>query len=270
MRPALLLWPPGEPGDARMQVRAFTECVDDLDVDFSMAPRHALVSELLALCVEPPTETAHDGDFVWRWTTAERLQALLAIARASQGPMTQAVAHCGHADCGGQVEMELGLEGFALHTADAVDWTAPDGQSLRLRLPRGGDLVEWSRQLDQDPKQAEHWLARRLIERADGTPMPSGWVLPPTWLAPIALALNEADPLTALSLTVVCPFCGREVAVDVDLEMLLVESLRSRQRRLTDEIHQLAVHYHWSEAQIVALPPWRRRRYLSRLQADLA
>jgi len=33
--------------------------------------------------------------------------------------------------------------------------------------------------------------------------------------------------------------------------------------RLYEEIHVIAMHYHWSEAQILALPCTRRQRYLA-------
>jgi len=33
--------------------------------------------------------------------------------------------------------------------------------------------------------------------------------------------------------------------------------------RLYEEIHVMALHYHWSEAQILALPRNRRQRYLA-------
>jgi hypothetical protein len=37
-----------------------------------------------------------------------------------------------------------------------------------------------------------------------------------------------------------------------------------------EEVHMLALHYHWAEAAILALPAPRRRRYLSLLARDLA
>jgi len=48
---------------------------------------------------------------------------------------------------------------------------------------------------------------------------------------------------------------------------LLLEDLRRQQSALLDEIQQIADRYHWSEAEIVALPAWRRARYLSGIHA---
>ena len=39
--------------------------------------------------------------------------------------------------------------------------------------------------------------------------------------------------------------------------------------RFYEEVHVLALHYHWSEAQILALPATKRRRYLALLARHL-
>lgn len=40
--------------------------------------------------------------------------------------------------------------------------------------------------------------------------------------------------------------------------------------RLFDEVHLLALHYHWAERDILALTAARRGRYLQRLLRDRA
>jgi hypothetical protein len=41
--------------------------------------------------------------------------------------------------------------------------------------------------------------------------------------------------------------------------------MRRSTSELYDEVHTLAWHYHWSEAEILALPRVRRQLYLSRV-----
>ena len=43
--------------------------------------------------------------------------------------------------------------------------------------------------------------------------------------------------------------------------------LRSRAATLLDEIHLIAMSYHWSETEILALPVSRRQDYLRRILA---
>jgi hypothetical protein len=87
-------------------------------------------------------------------------------------------------------------------------------------------------------------------------------------MPPLAAALEAADPLTVLAIDVHCPFCNEPMCVEVDLEFLLLEGLRFKQRRMIEQIHRIARHYHWNEADIIAIPQWRRERYLSRIAAE--
>lgn len=259
-------WPPGH-AETRLRARPFAAVASDLDLDCEAMPKPALVTELLARCL---CDGAHDGDrdidtareALWQWNVVDRLQGLLAIAYASNGAGTAALAHC--SDCRGQIELELGLAGFAAESIETVECTTPEGRRIRCRLPTGADLSAWM----HDAAGDESWLAQRLVIAVDDLPPGRDWRLPDAWLAPIADALQAADPLTALKLDVQCPFCGRALAVEVDLESLLLTALGRRQRAVIEDVHRLASNYHWNEAEIVAMPAWRRRRYLDRIQAE--
>jgi hypothetical protein len=263
-------WPPGH-AEPRLRARPFAAVAADLDLDCETMPKPALVTELLARCLRTGEQCdqgigdADDARAAFRqWNVVDRLQGLLAIAYASNGAETAALAHC--SDCRGQIELELGLPGFAADSVETVECDSPDGQRIRGRLPTGADLIAWSDEAAGD----ESWLAQRLVVAIDDLPPAQNWQLPQTWLAPIAEALQAADPLTALKLDVQCPFCACALAVEVDLESLLLTALGRRQRTVIEEVHRLASHYHWNETEIVAMPAWRRRRYLDRIQADFA
>jgi hypothetical protein len=257
-------WPPGH-AETRLRARPFAAIATDLDLDCETMPKPALVTELLVRCL---CDNAHDLDLDgareahWQWSVVDRLQGLLAIAYASNGADTTALAHC--SDCRGQIELQLGLAGFAAESIETVECSSPEGRRIRCRLPTGADLSTWV----HDAAGDELWLAQRLVIAVDDLPPEQDWRLPEAWLAPIAEALQAADPLTALKLDVQCPFCGRALAVEVDLESLLLTALGRRQRAVLEEVHRLASSYHWNEAEIVAMPAWRRRRYLDRIQAE--
>lgn len=270
MLPALSPWPPNDGDAPRFLARPFAVSADDLNVDFEGEQRMALVTELLAQCLHHADGARVIAKQAWAWTMSERLQGLLCIARASNGPLTHAVATCQHTDCAGRVELELGIETFAVDNASRLAWQSPDGDQLSVRVPDGLDLLAWQSHSAQRDADAEISLASSLIESINDRPPPPDWQIPRTWVEPLASALAQADPLTALTLDVPCPYCARSVAVEVDLEWLLIDGLRQRQMRLTDEVHRLAAHYHWSERDIADLPAWRRHRYLARLQAELA
>lgn len=264
---ALLTWPPTGYGDVRFRARAFASEAGDLDIDFAGSSRVALVTALLARCVRDTNDDTVPKQVLQHWSVAERLQGLLAIASASAGPVSHAIATCTHVGCGSQVELELGNQGFARAAVAHVDWRAPDDTVVRLRLPTGDDLDAWQHQATSTGLE-DAWWVRRLVVDIDGQHPSPDWMPQATWLAPIAAALEEADPLTNLVLDVDCPFCGRGVAIDVDLEFLLIERLGACQRSLTEDVHRLASLYHWCESDIADLPVWRRRRYLARIQAE--
>lgn len=266
MNAALVQWPPVL-GKQRFLSRPFANRHADLDIDFDL-PRPALVTELLSSCLCGIDGEAIDVESLWLWTVSERLQGLLAIANASTGAATAAVAICSNADCREQVELELGLSGFAdEEPANKIDWLSPDGDKILCRLPTGQDQLSWQLHAKNEQQIDEAFLAESLMESPARELLPTP--LPDAWMDSLGTALNAADPLTALNIDVSCPFCNQALRVDVDLEQLLIEGLRLQQRRLIEQIHRLANSYHWSEIDIASLPSWRRERYLSRIAAEL-
>ncbi|MGH8051471.1 MAG: hypothetical protein ACREPB_12500 [Arenimonas sp.] len=265
MKAAFVQWPPGF-GKERFLSRKFPDRHTDLDIDFDM-PRPALVTELLSRCLCRIDGKPIDAELLWHWTVSERLQGLLAIANASTGTTTAAVAICSKLDCRERIELELGLSGFADEEPIAhIDWLSPEGVKIPCRLPTGQDQLSWYTHAQGKNEVDEAWLAECLLESSAQTLLPT--ILPEVWTDSLGTALNAADPLTALNLDVSCPSCDQALRVDVDLEQLLLEGLRLQQRRLIEQVHRLACNYHWSEFDIAMLPSWRRERYLSRLAVE--
>ena len=64
------------------------------------------------------------------------------------------------------------------------------------------------------------------------------------------------------SCRVSCGECGELNEYDIDLTETALGMLNRAQKQLVITVHQLASHYHWSEAEIFAVPDWRRQQYL--------
>ena len=79
----------------------------------------------------------------------------------------------------------------------------------------------------------------------------------------VEAALTELDPLVCLELSVACPYCREVRTVEVDVLDLVLERFRERCEALVREVHTLALHYHWTEDEIAAVPAARRARYLA-------
>jgi hypothetical protein len=236
--------------------RAFGASRLDLDLDLADADRPALVTRVLAACL---TGFDSSADAIWEWTVEERLQGLLAIAVATDST-TSVETRCMARDCGASMQIDLDFPAFvAQPERDPVVWSA-DGATVVARLPRGIDQRRW-----RDTKADTGTLATSLIESIDGRSPDRGWCVPPEWIDGLDAVLAERDPLTVLELDAVCPDCGEINKVEFDLEQRILRLLAEEQRRLIDDVHTLAAMYHWSEADICALPPWRRRAYLARI-----
>jgi hypothetical protein len=80
-------------------------------------------------------------------------------------------------------------------------------------------------------------------------------------LVAIEQALEQVAPELASAIQLACPECGCEHQVHLDLYQQLLAPIN----QLLDEIHQLALHYHWREEDILQLPDVRRHAYLQRL-----
>ena len=74
--------------------------------------------------------------------------------------------------------------------------------------------------------------------------------------------LTRTDPLAHVMLDLTCAHCGAGWGRPFDIVRQVWAELTLSARRLLSDIHLLAYTYHWSEDQILAVPPARRRAYL--------
>ena len=125
----------------------------------------------------------------------------------------------------------------------------------RLRVPTGADQEAVAGL--EEGKESFRVLLRRLVVRpSGGEEQPEGFTEQD--IAAIDAALEAVAPEVATKAQAACPECGRTNLIHVDPYVYL--NLGSV--ALLAEIHRLASAYHWGEAEILALPTSRRRKYL--------
>lgn len=231
--------------------RVFGVAGEDLEFDFARGDRAALVTALLDACAATPQGW-------WPQPVGARTAALLALLRASEAREALALTlRC--AACGAPFEIELEHEALAGFGAAAAQLQLPreGAEPLTLRLPTGEDLRAWRGLPPAAHDAAAHTMLERLC--VAGTPLPGDF-------AAAAAALAQADPLVSFSVACNCPSCGAEAEPEVDLESLALQRLAARQRGLLHEVHALASHYGWTEAEVLAVPPARRAKYLELIE----
>lgn len=230
------------------------------------APRGPQAEELLAACVE------RIGGF--RVVTEEHVAALsrgdrnrLALAaRASLlGDAVVLVVRCPDVDCAGLADLTLrttdllGEPGSAQPLVVEVD--TPAGV-FSVRPPTG---------VDEAVAGSDDDALWGLLVGVAGAPLGApGWrALDGTSRQLIAAALSGLDDCTDLALVSACPHCGAWIEVELDPFELLLRSLATGEQRLLAEVHCLAFHYGWSEAEILALARPRRLAYLELIGSQL-
>jgi alkylhydroperoxidase family enzyme len=199
-------------------------------------------------------------------TVGDREALLLHLRAAALGGRIACVVDC--PACGERLDLDVDVADALVAPygeAPELHEAAFGGYTVRFRLPTGADQEEAARA--SDPLAGAQVLLRRCVEevlrdgrRVEEVPEPVAEGLP--------ALLAELDPQAEALVALRCPECGAEAQALLDAATILFGELAGSSERLFLEVHALALHYHWSEREILGLDVPRRRRYLQ-LLADM-
>lgn len=263
---AEVLLPNGFAVDGAWHRSAVLRPIGEADLWAARLPATArTVTSFLARCLvrlgphSPVTEAQ-----VGALPVGDREALLLHLQRLSFGDGMDIVLKCPH--CDGRMDVSLSVSDLLLPPYEAVEpWrqVVCDGVELALRAPTGADQAAVAVVAEVDLDGAAEALLRRCIGR-----MPEGFELTPQRVEVLSGVLQEIDPQADLLLDFGCPDCGRPGQAALSAADYLMRQVTARQEALLREIHHLALHYHWSEAEILAVEPARRKAYLKLLGLD--
>jgi hypothetical protein len=196
------------------------------------------------------------GDNTEDWPLSRRQAALLEMRCATFGRTMLAAVDCPR--CTERLEFEL--DGRALldmhdktKNADSSR-TALQIRGLKFRLPTLADLVS-VRSVEGEPAAILALVSRCCLE----TP-------PETWPQDLIDEVDEhfeaADPLGNLQLTFDCPGCRHTWQQAFNIAQYFWEEIDVRAKTILVQVHRLARAYGWSEKDVLAMNPARRRAYL--------
>ncbi|WP_240958206.1 hypothetical protein [Streptomyces barkulensis] len=231
---------------------------------------------------------AGDGELLSA-PVGEREADLLALRRALFGERMQVRVEC--EPCGEAMEFDLGTDDLAARPPrrDAPLRVAEEEWEVEFRLPTVADLTAVAEAVEDgraaeaghgtgDGQDPDGVSARALLvarctvsARRAGRPVPADRLpalLPGTVLRRVAEAAEQADPAADVTLKVHCPECGGTTRAELDIASYLWGELDAWARDLLLDVHLLAGAYGWTEPEILALSPLRRRYYLE-LCADV-
>lgn len=166
--------------------------------------------------------------------------------------LTRECGACGHRLDVPVVQSQMPVkpagEGFPVRTIRLERGAA------RLRAPTGADQERIGPLPEAEALRA--WISM-LVEPAE--PEPGKTLdLSPGEMRQVEDWIEELSPEVSLEAQSACPACGAPVHLEVDPYLCL----NSGADRLLEEIHTLAMHYHWGEDAILDLPRERRHHYL--------
>ncbi|MDD2463327.1 MAG: hypothetical protein PHI97_04965 [Desulfobulbus sp.] len=161
--------------------------------------------------------------------------------------------HANCSGCGGRFDFQLQYADLPVQEAGPtyplarMQW---QGRQICFRLPTGEDQ---ERLLEIPQEQAHGWLLEQLVQEPGNV---HDWNDEMVQL--VDEALESMAPGIVTKIQAGCPECSSVNTVELDPYRVL----SWKGEELLHQVHQLASHYHWSEAEILGLPRARRLRYL--------
>lgn len=156
--------------------------------------------------------------------------------------------------CGERIELGFSLEMLALAAASRAHRGADGGtvDGTAFRLPTAGD----ARAVEGHADAAE----RLLTACVDGKPGAS-------LRRRIDRAITRLAPILSRVVAAPCAACQTTLRAVIHVPTFVLGELVWTARSVFDDVHVIASGYGWREADILALPRTRRRRYAANLRA---
>lgn len=179
----------------------------------------------------------------------ERDRLLLALRRVTFGGRMHAVTAC--PDCAAELEVELNAERLAEALPDpANEILEVDGRRLTLRALTCRDVAAATQVPEAD---APAVLRQRVTGLSD---------LSDALATEVDARLEAREAEGELRFTLTCTECDADWTEFLDVGDYLWREVDMAARRLMSEVAEIAAAFGWTEQEILALSPARRRAYL--------
>jgi hypothetical protein len=191
----------------------------------------------------------------------ERDGMLLTLREQTFGSKMVCLATC--PSCSERLELALNVEEIRASPPeqDVALEVFADGLGVKFRLPNSLDIITIAD--NRDITMAKEILIERcLVDVSQRGEDKYTGQLPAAVIEAIAEKMAGADPQANVQLALSCPACSNEWLATFDIISFFWNEIDAWARHILQEIHALALAYGWSEAEILALSPWRRRAYL--------
>jgi hypothetical protein len=223
-----------------------TELLNVWESGSGQTPLQRALIMLAAACPEASVESLAD------LSIGQRDARLLALRSTMFGPELTGVTGC--PECGEKIELRFNcsdIESQPENDPPAELALRSNGRDVRFRLPTSADLLAVN--------SSEQLLERCLLDR--------GNYLAKDLLPAVVEKMSNADPMANIHFALNCPSCAHKWESAFDIVAFLWREISAAATRLLREVHILASAYGWTEPEILALSPTRRRAYLEMANA---
>jgi hypothetical protein len=252
-----------------------------LEEEARFLPPASRTTHLLARCLDglgPLTSVTESS--IRKLTVGDRDALLLHLRRLTLGDLISCVITCPEPACREKMDLDINIKdllfpAYSYESAIHETALAEDGERyrVRFRLPNGADQEAAVAVAFDDLEAAASLIMQRCVDEV----MPERVVISPTTGAiPATVArklpqvMADLDPQADILFDMNCPACQGSFTVPFDIADYFYRECVERRGNLYREVHLLAFHYHWSEAEIMAMTLHKRQLYLSLLSEALS
>jgi hypothetical protein len=235
-----------------------------IESDDSMG-KPGYVTRVLGATLDKIGDQPVDTEQVEALCVADRQFLMLRLAAMLDGEQMWLKLRCGKCHALFDVDIrrcdlpvkEAG-QGYPISTIQLND------MAVRVRVPSGKDQHKIE---NLDEAEAMRLLLQQCIESVDGGSLDKAIIdaLGKSEIDAIDDALDELSPAVCNQILVTCPECKKDQQAELDHYQIS----GMNNHYFHDEIHTLASHYHWSEAEILGLPQSRRRLYIGMINRSV-
>lgn len=229
-------------------------------------PSALAVTHLLSACLVRLDDIPPSRGLVQHMLVGDRDYLMLQLRRMTLGENISAVLVCPACHAKMDMDFKVGDVQVERHSQTAMIYTLELNQGgetrriVRFRLPTGADQEDI---LGLDAGNPADALLHRCLVDDGGAPLSADE------RSEVIEVMEQLAPKIDLELDITCPECSHTFLEPFDTTVFFLREMGMNSDQLLREIHLLAFHYHWSEADILSLTRARRRAYLALLSEAL-
>ena len=240
------------------------------------------VTQLLQRCITRIGDiTVINEDVTKQLFVADREYLLLMLRKITFGNKVQAKLACPWPDCLKNIDIDFNIDEVPITTSGDTqqqyscaiyDETQDRTHEYTFRLPSGRDQEMISEEIgDSEACIVNHLLSSCLL-RIDGESCIDAETvrgLSASIRNRLEQEIEKNAPNIDLCMELSCPECSRSFVAPFELQDFFFGEIKTNIELLYREIHYLAFHYHWSEAELLSMPRSKRRRYIDILSSEI-